>query len=62
MYNYNVEFVLEQMVMITSVESKFPLDDDDVIDLATDKLKTYYHIDPTVLYCQDVIVHEEDWK
>ena len=60
MYNYNVEFVLEPMVMITSVESKFPLDDDDVIDLAVDKLKSYYKIDPTVLYCQDVIVHEED--
>ena len=50
MYNYNVEFVLEQMVMITSVESKFPLDDDDVIDLAVDKLKSYYKID--ILTCK----------
>ena len=59
MYNYNIEFVLEQMVIITSVESNSQLDHDDVIDLAVDKIKTYYHIDPTVLYLEDVIVHEE---
>ena len=47
------------MVIITSVESNSQLDHDDVIDLAVDKIKTYYHIDPTVLYLEDVIVHEE---
>ena len=59
MYNYNVEFVLEAMVMITSVSFDEPdLSEDDVINLAKDSLISYYKIDPEVLYLQDVIVHE----
>ena len=59
MYNYNVEFVLESMVMITSVSFDEPdLSDEFIIDEASDSLKNYYKIDPTVLYLQDVIVHE----
>ena len=59
MYNYDVEFVFERMVIITNVEVKEPdLSEDDVINLAEETLKGYYKIDPSVLYLQDVIVHE----
>jgi hypothetical protein len=59
MYNYNVEFVLERMVIITSVELNDPdLSDEFIIEQARQNLLTYYKIDPEVLYLQDVIVHE----
>jgi hypothetical protein len=59
MYNYDVEFVFERMVIITNVEAKEPdVSEDDVINLAKDSLISYYKIDPEVLYLQDVIVHE----
>jgi hypothetical protein len=59
MYNYNVEFVLERMVIITSVELNEPdLSDEFIIEQARQNLLTYYKIDPEVLYLQDVIVHE----
>ena len=61
MYNYNVEFVLEAMVMITSVSFDEPdLPDDFIIQEARQNLLTNYKIDPEVLYLQDVIVHERD--
>jgi hypothetical protein len=58
-YNYNVEFVLEAMVMITSVSFDEPdLPDDFIIQEARNNIMSYYKIDPEVLYLQDVIVHE----
>ena len=61
MYNYNVEFVLEAMVMITSVSFDEPdLPDDFIIQEARNNIISYYKIDPEVLYLQDVIVHERD--
>ena len=62
MYNYNVEFVLERMVIITSVELNDPdLSDEFIIEQARQNLLTYYKIDPEVLYLQDVIVHEAQY-
>ena len=58
-YNYNVEFVLEAMVMITSVSFDEPdLSDEFIIEEARQHLINSYKIDPEVLYLQDVIVHE----
>jgi hypothetical protein len=60
MYNYNVEFVLEAMVIITSVSFDEPdLSDEFIIEEARQHLVNSYKIDPEVLYLQDVIVHEE---
>ena len=59
MYNYNVEFVLEAMVIITSVSFDEPdLSDEFIIEQARQNIISYYKIDPEVLYLQDVIVHE----
>ena len=59
MYNYNVEFVLEAMVMITSVSFDEPdLSDEFIIEEARQNILSYYKIDPEVMYLQDVIVHE----
>jgi hypothetical protein len=59
MYNYNVEFVLEAMVIITSVSFDEPdLSDEFIIEQARQNIMSYYKIDPEVLYLQDVIVHE----
>ncbi len=59
MYNYNVEFVLERMVIITSVELNEPdLSDEFIIEQARQNIMSYYKIDPEVLHLQDVIVHE----
>lgn len=59
MYNYNVEFVLEAMVMITSVSFDEPdLSDEFIIEQARQNILSYYKIDPEVMYLQDVIVHE----
>ncbi len=59
MYNYNVEFVFERMVIITTVEVDEPIVTDEfVIDEAKKTLADYYKIDPEVLYLQDVIIHE----
>jgi hypothetical protein len=59
LYNYNVEFVLEAMVMITSVSFDTPdLSDEFIIEQARQNILSYYKIDPEVLYLQDVIVHE----
>jgi hypothetical protein len=59
MYNYNVEFVLEAMVIITSVSFNEPdLSDEFIIEQARQNLLINYKIDPEVLYLQDVIVHE----
>jgi hypothetical protein len=59
MYNYNVEFVLEAMVMITSVSFDTPdLSDEFIIEQARQNILSYYKIDPEVMYLQDVIVHE----
>jgi hypothetical protein len=61
MYNYNVEFVLEAMVIITSVSFNTPdLSDEFIIEEARQSLINNYKIDPEVLYLQDVIVHERD--
>ena len=61
MYNYNVEFVLEAMVIITSVSFDEPdLPDDFIIQEARNNIMSYYKIDPEVLHLQDVIVHEEN--
>jgi hypothetical protein len=61
MYNYNVEFVLEAMVMITHVSFDEPdLSDEFIIEQARQNILSYYKIDPEVLYLQDVIVHKED--
>ncbi len=60
LYKYNVEFVFERMVILTDVELNEPeVSDDFIIETATQELKNYYKIDPSVLYLQDVIVHEE---
>ncbi len=59
MYNYNVEFVLEAMVIITSVGfDESGLSDEFVIEKARQNIISYYKIDPEVLHLQDVIVHE----
>ena len=59
MYNYNVEFVLEAMVIITSVSFDEPdLSDEFIIEEARQHLINSYKIDPEVLHLQDVIVHE----
>lgn len=59
MYNYNVEFVLEAMVILTSVSFDEPdLSDEFIIEQARQNILSYYKIDPEVLYLQDVIVHE----
>ena len=68
---YNVEFVFERMVIITTVEVNESIiadesatnfyqkyTDESIIELAKDSLISYYKIDPEVLYLQDVIVHE----
>lgn len=61
MYEYNVEFVLEAMVIITSVSFDTPdLSDEFIIEEARQNLLTNYKIDPEVLYLQDVIVHERN--
>ena len=61
MYEYNVEFVLEAMVMITSVSFDEPdLPDDFIIQEARNNIMSYYKIDPEVLHLQDVIVHERN--
>ena len=59
MYNYNVEFVLEAMVIITHVSFDEPdLSDEFIIEEARQNILTNYKIDPETLYLQDVIVHE----
>ena len=59
MYNYNVEIVLEAMVMISSGSFDEPdLSDEFIIEEARQNILSYYKIDPEVLYLQDVIVHE----
>jgi hypothetical protein len=59
LYNYNVEFVLEAMVMITSVSFDEPdLSDEFIIEEARQHIINSYKIDPEVMYLQDVIVHE----
>jgi hypothetical protein len=59
MYNYNVEFVLEAMVIITSVSFNTPdLSDEFIIEEARQSLINNYKIDPEVMHLQDVIVHE----
>lgn len=56
---YNVEFVFEHMVIITTVEvDESDVSDEFIIDEASNSLKNYYKIDPEVLHLQDVIVHE----
>jgi len=61
MYFYDVEFVLEAMVIITSVSFDEPdLSDEFIIEEARQHLVRYYKIDPEVLYLQDVIVHERN--
>ena len=61
MYNYNVEFVLEAMVIITSVSFEVPpFLDEVIIEEARQNIISYYKIDPEVLHLQDVIVHEVD--
>ena len=68
---YNVEFVFEHMVIITTVEVNESVisdveatnfyqkyTDESIIELAKGSLISYYKIDPEVLYLQDVIVHE----
>jgi len=59
MYEYTVEFVLEAMVIITSVSFEVPpFLDEVIIEEARQHLINSYKIDPEVLYLQDVIVHE----
>jgi hypothetical protein len=59
MNHYDVEFVFERMVIITTVEVDEPIVTDEfVIDEAKKTLTDYYKIDPEVLYLQDVIIHE----
>jgi hypothetical protein len=53
------------MVILVNVGFNNPPDeledtDDYVIEQASQTLINYYKIDPTVLYLQDVIVHERD--
>jgi hypothetical protein len=57
MYEYNVEFVLEAMVIITNVSFDEPdLSDEFIIEEARQHLISYYKIDPEILYLQDVNV------
>ena len=59
LYNYNVEFVLEAMVIITNVSFDEPdLSDEFIIEEARQHLIGYYKIDPEVLHLQDVNVFE----
>ena len=59
MYEYNVEFVLEAMVIITSVSFDEPdLSEEFIIEEARQHLISYYKIDPEILYLQDVNVFE----
>jgi len=59
MYFYDVEFVLEAMVIITSVGfEESGLSDEFVIEQARQNIMSYYKIDPEVMHLQDVIVHE----
>ena len=59
LYNYNVEFVLEHMVIITNVSFDEPdLSDEFIIEEARQHLIGYYKIDPEVLHLQDVNVFE----
>ena len=61
MYEYNVEFVLEAMVIITSVGfDESGLSDEFVIEQARQNIISYYKIDPEVLHLQDVVVHERN--
>jgi len=65
MYFYDVEFVFEYMVILVNVGFNNPPDeledtDDYVIEQASQTLINNYKIDPSVLYLQDVIVHERD--
>ena len=65
MYFYDVEFVFEYMVILVNVGFNNPPDeledtDDFVIEQASQTLINNYKIDPSVLYLQDVIVHERD--
>ena len=65
MYFYDVEFVFEYMVIIVNVGFNNPPDeldntDEFVIEQASQTLINRYKIDPSVLYLQDVIVHERD--
>ena len=61
MYEYNVEFVLEAMVIITSVSFEVPpFLDEVIIEEARQNIISYYKIDPEVLHLQDVIVHERN--
>jgi len=65
LYFYDVEFVFEHMVILVNVGFATPPDelgdtDSFVIESATDKLIDNYKIDPSVLYLQDVIIHERD--
>lgn len=60
MYNYNVEFVLEAMVMITHLSFDEPdLSDEFIIEEARQNIISNYKIDPEVLHLQDVIVHKD---
>ena len=65
MYFYDVEFVFEYMIIIVNVGFNNPPDeldntDEFVIEQASQTLINNYKIDPSVLYLQDVIVHERD--
>ena len=60
MYEYNVEFVLEAMVMITSVSFDERPTDEFIIEQARQNIMSYYKIDPEVLHLQDVVVHERN--
>jgi hypothetical protein len=61
MYEYNVEFVLEAMVIITSVSfDESGLSDEFIIEEARQNIISYYKIDPEVLHLQDVVVHERN--
>jgi hypothetical protein len=61
MYQYNVEFVLEAMVIITHVSFDERPTDEFVIEQARQNIMSYYKIDPEVMYLQDVIVHEVEY-
>ena len=61
MYEYTVEFVLEAMVIITSVSfDESGLSDEFIIEEARQNIISYYKIDPEVLHLQDVVVHERN--
>ena len=56
---YNVEFVFEHMVIITTVEvDESDVSDEFIIEEARQHLIGYYKIDPEVLHLQDVNVFE----